>query len=303
MEVIIVDGGSKDSTLEIVDRYPVRVLHNPLRTGEAGKYVGLKESRGPLVAFIDSDNVLPFKDWIKLMISPLNNSAISGSEPFAFTYKKGLPIISRYTALFGACDPLQLFIGNRERWSWLHKNIIQGGKHKVEDKSTFYRVVLRSGIVPTLGANGFIGRRNLLLENCSSPYYFDIDVVYNLVQKGFNTFVMPKIGIIHLFAQNIRQFIRKTYRRIYEYLHFRQFRGYPWIEKRPIMDAIRFLLYSFSLFLPAKDSIKGYKVKPDIAWFFHPIACILVSLVYGITYSLKYCLEQKLLRGCYVRST
>jgi glycosyltransferase involved in cell wall biosynthesis len=291
MEVIIIDGGSKDSTLEIVGRYRVRVLHNPLRTGEAGKYVGLKEASGRLVAFIDSDNVLPSRNWIKLMISPLNNRAIAGSEPFAFTYKKELPIISRYMALFGACDPLQLFIGNRERWSWLHKNVIQEDKHKVEDKGTFYQVVLRGGIIPTLGANGFIGRRNLLLENCSPPYYFDIDVVYNLVHKGFKTFAMPKIGIIHLFARNIRQFIRKTYRRIYEYLHLRSLRGYPWIKKRPIMDAIRFLLYSFSLFLPARDSIKGYKVKPDIAWFFHPMACILVSFVYGITYLLKYGLE------------
>jgi len=294
IEVIIVDGGSKDSTLEIAALYPVKVVHNPLRTGEAGKYLGLKKSRGKLVAFIDSDNVLPSKEWIKKMIAPLNREDIVGSEPYTFTYDKDLPLISRYVALFGVCDPLQLYLGNRERWNWLHQDIIQDPKHRVIEKKDFYLLELDKENVPTLGANGFIARREQLLENSTSPYYFDIDVIHVLVHKGFNIFAMPKVGIVHIFSTNIRQFLRKNYRRIHEYLYFTRNRTYKWFQRKSIKEAIKFILWSFTLFLPVRDSVNGYRMKPDIAWFFHPVACILVSFVYSITYFLQKVIPEKL---------
>jgi len=62
VEIIIADGGSTDSTLEIAGKYTEKIYPNPLKTGEAGKAVGVKHAGGEIIALIDSDNILPERD-------------------------------------------------------------------------------------------------------------------------------------------------------------------------------------------------------------------------------------------------
>jgi len=61
IEIIIADGGSTDSTLEIAQKYTDRIYPNPLKTGEAGKAAGVKHAKNEIIALIDSDNILPSK--------------------------------------------------------------------------------------------------------------------------------------------------------------------------------------------------------------------------------------------------
>ncbi|MDP2754651.1 MAG: glycosyltransferase [Nitrospirota bacterium] len=42
IEVIIADGGSTDSTLDIAQKYTYKIYPNPLKTGEAGKAAGVE---------------------------------------------------------------------------------------------------------------------------------------------------------------------------------------------------------------------------------------------------------------------
>ncbi len=67
IEIIIADGGSTDSTLEIVKKYTDNIYPNPLKTGEAGKAAGVKHAKNEIIAFIDSDNILPSRDWLSRM--------------------------------------------------------------------------------------------------------------------------------------------------------------------------------------------------------------------------------------------
>ena len=108
IEIIIADGGSTDKTLEIAKRYTGKIFFNPLRTGEAGKAVGIKHAKGEIVALIDSDNILPSKDCLRRMVEPFEDSEIAGSEPLYYTYRRGDGYITRYCALMGMNDPLCL---------------------------------------------------------------------------------------------------------------------------------------------------------------------------------------------------
>ena len=67
IEIIIADGGTTDATLEIARRYTDKIYPNPLKTGEAGKAVGVKHASGEIIALIDSDNILPSRDWLSRM--------------------------------------------------------------------------------------------------------------------------------------------------------------------------------------------------------------------------------------------
>ena len=65
-EIVIVDAGSDDRTLELAEKYGAeQVIDNPLRTGEAGKARGARAAKGEILAFVDSDNVLIGSDWLR----------------------------------------------------------------------------------------------------------------------------------------------------------------------------------------------------------------------------------------------
>ena len=55
IEILILDGGSIDSTLEIARRYEATILKNEQRLPEFAKQIGLLEAKGKYGIFIDSD--------------------------------------------------------------------------------------------------------------------------------------------------------------------------------------------------------------------------------------------------------
>lgn len=287
IEVIIADGGSSDGTLEIInsinaaDSINLEILSNSLKTGEAGKAVGLKYARNDLLAFIDSDNILPDKDWLKRMVEPFDDPEIIASEPIEYTYRPNDGYITRYCALLGMNDPLCLFLGNYDRYSVLT------GKWtslplNVEDRGRYLKVILDPKMIPTIGANGFLIRKDILDEVKVKDYFFDIDILYAVSANHALKMAKVKNGIIHIFSGNISTFARKQKRRIRDYLYYNKLgiRKYPWNKVNKIGLA-KFILSCLLLFPLLFQSIRGYLKKSDPAWFFHPFACWITLWEYG----------------------
>lgn len=73
-EIVVVDGASRDGTLEIVRKYPVRLVAEPgLGYGHA-RNVGVENSEGDIVFFIDSDCYAE-PDWIEKMLPHFDGDA------------------------------------------------------------------------------------------------------------------------------------------------------------------------------------------------------------------------------------
>ena len=63
-EIIVVDGGSTDNTIEVVSRYPspVRLIAGQRLTKSAGRNVGIRAAQGEYIGFVDADDLwLPDK--------------------------------------------------------------------------------------------------------------------------------------------------------------------------------------------------------------------------------------------------
>jgi glycosyltransferase involved in cell wall biosynthesis len=281
MEVIVSDGGSTDDTVKIALDRGCRVVENPLRTGEAGKARGIAEASGEIIALIDSDNILEGSDWLKVMTAPFDDPEIAGSEPIEFTYRKEDPPLTRYCALLGMNDPLCYFLGNYDRLSRL-SGTWTGLEIKTREKEGYLEVELEPGFTPTMGANGFMVRKDLLYELEAGEYFFDIDVVPKLVELGHQRYAKVRTGIVHIYGSGLGTLTRKQLRRVRDWSYFRSQgqRSYPW-DRQKTSGLVRFLLYCVLVLPLVSQAIKGYRRVPDPAWALHPPACLITLGVYG----------------------
>lgn len=291
VEIIVADGGSQDETVAVAKSFGAQVYDNPLKTGEAGKAVALQHARGELVALIDSDNILPQSDWLLRMTTPFADPEIIGAEPLEYTWRPQDGFITRYCALLGVNDPLVFFLGNYDRLSQL-SGVWTELELEQKDRGDYLEITLHRGLLPTIGANGTLLRRRLLEGYKIGDYFFDIDFLYDLVnragEESLKKFAKVKIGIVHLYCgSDVFQFVRKQKRRVKDYLYYEKIgiRKYPWrvfswssLRGRGVIFFIFANLTVLPLFW---QSLMGFGKKRDWAWFFHPLACWITLVIYG----------------------
>lgn len=108
VEILAVDGGSKDSTRAIAAEYGCRVVNNPKVEPVSAKLIGLSEAKGDYLIYCDQDEVIEDR-------RALQKRALAFSENpgvhivFAQGYKTpaGAPFVSRFINEFG--DPFSMF--------------------------------------------------------------------------------------------------------------------------------------------------------------------------------------------------
>lgn len=281
IEIIVADGGSSDKTLEIVKKYSARIIKNHLKTGEAGKAAGAKAASGKIIAFVDSDNILPNKNWVKDLITPfMEDKEIIASEPLCFTYRESDHWLTRYFSLIGMGDPLNLFIGNYDRYSYISDKWTEL-PIKYEDKKKYFVLYLDHQI-PTIGANGFVILKNALTKYPIKDYLFDIDILHFMAKEHPIKVAKVKTGIVHLFTGDTYTFIRKQRRRVRDFLYFQtvDFRAKQYDNIGFYLGVIKFLVSTILIFPLIYQMLVGYSRKKDLAWLYHPVACWVTLLVY-----------------------
>lgn len=282
LETIISDGGSTDNTIQIAQKFNTKIVKNPLKTGEAGKAIGVKKASGEIIALIDSDNILPNSTWLKTMVKPFSDKDIILTEPIRYTYRRHDPYLTRYFALLGMNDPLCLFLGNYDRFSYL-TNKWTNLKFNEEKKDGYRKIKLDHLPLPTIGANGTLIKKDIIINNLDSDYLFDIDIVVKLVKKNHLIFIAKtENSIIHTFVEDsFKKFIKKQLRRINDLSFYsnQKLRETNW-QKSYFWKIILFQLQCLLFFPLIFQTLKGYYRKPDFIWIFHPIACYTTWVLY-----------------------
>jgi glycosyltransferase involved in cell wall biosynthesis len=284
LRVSIIDGGSTDATLEIAQRFECEIISFPEERNdpEKRKAIGALRAGNEIVAFVDSDNILPHEYWLSKMLAPFDrNDKIVAVSPLRYHYDRKDSLLNRYFSLFGVNDPVAYYFNKRDRLSWAEDKWNLLGKAR--DGGDYYEVVFKEDEVPTLGANGFFIRRDILLKALkSADDFLHIDINCDLIRMGYNTYAFTKEDIIHLTGSGLMSFLKKRYVYMRDYyLKGPEKRRFKMYSKRDRFKLFKYIVFSVTLFVPFWDSLKGNAKIRDAAWFLHPAMCLALLGVYS----------------------
>jgi|SRR3989344_320861 len=292
IEVLILDGGSKDRTLEIAKNYPVKIFHNKKKYSEGkgmGKAQGFNKAKSDYVIFIDQDNVLLSKEWVNNILKPLfedKDTCISGSK---ITVVKDDNIINKYLSLVGT-DPFMTTFSIDGQVS-LNKN-------QFEKKNNCLILHMNKNKWYIAGSNGYAYRKKDI-KNIGG-YNQDSDVVYKFAKLNKKLAICLNAPLQHLnVLVGLKEFIKK---RNYHFKYFvrensknRKVKYVPLGLRGKlyfILNYISNLIIIPNLFISIKNMVRD----KEPVWLLHSFMPLLTLLIYtkiilfskgGITYLRK----------------
>ena len=265
MEILVLDGGSTDGTIELARRYKTKVVHNPDKLAEPGIWFGCKLAKAPLIMILASDIVFPSPDTIKTIVDVFQNKSVVAAYP-KFTCGSGDTIYSQYYNAFS--EPFTHFVyGDATNYRTFHKvypTLLHTDTYDVYDFSS-------SPVFPGLGfAHGFTIRKQHLPHRREKSD--DFMVVYALIKQKAQLAYVYSAPIYHYVIRDFKQFVSKE-RRSVENALLRGDSGitvrasYLTMPQRLLMYL--FFPYAFSIIVPLLRSIVNAIRYREPAWLLH----------------------------------
>ncbi len=275
-EVICVDGGSDAETIQEIKKFPIKFVRNYKRFPEGkgmGKSQGMAQASGDFIAFVDHDNMLSDKDWLKQMLLPmLKDATIFGSDcRTAVLNEKS--ITNKYLSYIGT-DPFaaEMSLQGLSGLNKLH----------LEDCGEYATIKIRPDKFFITGGNCFVYRRSAI--ESVGGYTKDIDIVYKLAKLGFAKVAVPKKAATHHQAvRSFTDFIKKKILWAKVQVRKKEVQGeFSWLPNTNQGFAKLFIKILCNLIiLPNLPiTIKRLFETHDAAWIMHPIATFATTLVY-----------------------
>lgn len=249
MEVIALDSGSTDGTLELLSKYPVLVHHVPkgeFNHGET-RNLGISLARGTFVVLTVQDATPASDDWIELMLTHFDNPEVAGVC--------GQQIVGSDPGK----NPLQWFTPASEAKPMLFqfKNVNEfislPGKKKHQycnwdDVTAMYRKSIKEKIP-------------------FKKLMFSEDTLWanDALSLGYAIVYDYRARVYHYHHQNFKFYFKRTY--IISYQNFK-FYDYIRFPKNPLVSVPQILVRIARKHIPFGEKIK---------WFFYNINLVAAS--------------------------
>ncbi len=78
LEIVLVDDGSTDGTVDIAKRFPIRLLRQSHLGAGVARNLGARESAGDVLVFLDGDMVFP-RPFIERLVEPILDGEATGT--------------------------------------------------------------------------------------------------------------------------------------------------------------------------------------------------------------------------------
>lgn len=202
LEVLVLDGGSSDATIEIATSYGATVIHNPDVLAEPGVNRGFGIARGDFLMVLAVDNVYSSADSIDRMIAVFEDQNVYA----AFPRHESCAADSIFTKYYNRfTDPFNHFVygnaANARTFYRVYRTLKHSDEYDVYDFSS-------GDDVPMIAlAQGMTLRAPY--ERSSSNAFDDCGPIIELIRDGKEMAYVHSVALYHHSVRNLDHFLRK----------------------------------------------------------------------------------------------
>lgn len=284
IEILVVDGGSTDSTREIACKYKAVILDNPYKLPEPAKMIGLKYASGKYICIMDSDEEIANDTFLMKRKAALEKHRELKCMIMGYTTPKGSDPCCYYINSVG--DPFSCFVYKTYKDS--HTDIIKKRGFFDEEVNCYIAKYSEDEISPIGDSTTILNLEYILnhysdkLDNTTTAKLFD----YIVRDTGYVGHIENDIQIHHTEA-SFNTFFKKIKFRIVNNMFEVEGSGYS--NKAKTNKNLRnrkylFPLYAVSLFFPLIDGLRMVAKYRHWIFLLHPIFCLYVLVEVVIQY-------------------
>ena len=195
-EILVIDDGSTDRSIEIASRFPVRVLRHDRNRGlAAARNTAFANANHELVGAIDAD-VFAEPDWLERLLAHFSDERVAGTGGRLIEqFRETPPDAWRATYLSQDMGDTQIDIESPS-----HRRL--GG----------FGTIFRKSAIQQVGGYDETYRTN----------YEDVDMSERLLRAGYKLVFEPRAVSHHQRKDTVRSIVRTAWR---SYFHWHYFRG------------------------------------------------------------------------------
>lgn len=297
IEVLIIDGGSTDSTLKLAEAYKCIIYPNPHTDPVNAKLIGFNKASGKYVITIDHDEVMENEDSIKLKVIALEDNP-NCKVALCSGYKRpdNYPLLNQYISEFG--DPFSLFIYRFSKGYKFFEDILRRKFYVTKDKNEYFIISFNNLEIPVIFELCCMGTMiNREFFN-SIPGAFTEGAIfthlfYYMMDEGVYSIIVAKEDpLTHYSVDSLKAYLPKLKWRIINNIHFEQQgdNGYSGREKfQPKFKYKKYLfpIYSVTILFPFCDSVYYSVTRKNCAFLLHWLLCIYITFHIVYQYGLK----------------
>lgn len=297
IEILVVDGGSKDRTIEIAKDYGARILHNEGKIKESAINKAIENSTGKYLIFVDSDEVignnLAFEIRRKIF---QENPNIKMIIPSGYIVPPDIHWINRYSSYIG--DPFTLFVYNdNKRFPDFISRIKK--EFSKEDREDFIIIdkdkLKKQDLFVDVSASATIEKNSIF--NVAPNYLNDprlFPKTFNLyVYSEYDIAILKNQPIVHYSSENISRYLKKLKSKVIVNIHYKSqpYTGFSnrieFLSLKAKIKKYLFIPYSLSIIFPIIHSIILSLKNRNITFLIHPFLSVYVSFQIIINLAMK----------------
>lgn len=278
IEILVVDAGSKDNTLEIAKKYNAKIFENPLGLGEYGMKIAVANATGDLLVMFAADNGLAGRDWLKKVSGVFLKHQDLASLWGRMVASDDDPPVMRYYELIQS-EPLAYFINKN-----LDYYLKRAQKERLDGLGDCYLFNVSREKPICWGANGIVYRLDYVKDIFARDGYIgDNEIFQYMVEKGFNRVAyLPELPIYHHTVSSVAHWMRKWRRNFVNlFLATRKQRRIDWFYYGNFkLKLFLWLFYSLVPIFSLIHSIYLMIRDRNIYWLYHPVTSFLQTITY-----------------------
>jgi len=196
-EVLVVDGMSSDGTYELLkklqNKYDFKLFRNPKINAAAGRNIGIKNSDGEHIAFIDGDAVAN-RDWLSQIKRVFDENNVAG---------------------VGGPDLLPEDSSDKARniGRIMTSPLARGGKLNPSTQHSMMEEEKYVEHIPTCNLSlkrEVFNKVGMFDENFIKGQ--DLELNFRIINAGYKLLYSPKIKVVHYRKQSYRSFSRQIFK-------------------------------------------------------------------------------------------